>query len=741
MQQQPLTPTATPKPIRFRIHAQATHNNTNIGPCTISDEVFSASTTGSFCSLENKRLALPVRLSQVDHIDNVIIKLSAVQEAPTPLNVPGTTFACVNVLIGDYRDKLVENSKKQQQIKKKKKYSNSPETSIATRARLKYGHDDDTREIKRQAATIFEKQIARWRTGNIAFKLKASGLPKKKGKTKAGLTSFITSAGGALGQASTVQPTISDVVEIVLTLKTIMRTQQNTSSEELAKINIESDLKRMKKDRQNLTIVIAVVFSFLIVGAIFYPLVEGWTILDSLYFGVTTLTTVGYGDMGPTTNGSKIFTALYVFFGVAIVATLIGLATTFLIEAAALAADLDKKEKRELAMNDDSDDSDDSDDDDMEEDDGDMEEGGEKEGRPKDAVILAMENSGSSSIRSQKSTCLSRCIKRGTFFFHEFLPAFICCTIGILVMMYGQDATFVDAFYWSIVTGTTVGYGDISPSAPGTRAFALVYLFAAVITMGKALSAFGSLLEADDGHADALLNRKLDEKFLVSLDSDGTGEVSEFEYLSAMMVLLEYVEQDDIDNVMKAFRKLDTDGSGSLTVDDLVQSRKSNSVNNLQTDLRRPKKVFKDCDTNQNGSLERTEVRSALQMLGSTMNDEDFDAMFHTMDKDNDGNISYAEFKKVLYARIIYAAIDDDVNGSLDRDEIRESIEIILELTITDTEFEKLFKELDTDASGCVTFIEYKKHFHNPGLLKSQILVARQEDEGEKKIMSPYKVQ
>ena len=70
-------------------------------------------------------------------------------------------------------------------------------------------------------------------------------------------------------------------------------------------------------------------------------------------------------------------------------------------------------------------------------------------------------------------------------------------------------------------------------------------------------------------HESQLLNKKLDEKFLISLDQDGTGEVSEFEYLSAMLVLLEYVEQDDIDRVMNSFRKLDVDGSGSLTVDDL----------------------------------------------------------------------------------------------------------------------------------------------------------------------------
>lgn len=35
----------------------------------------------------------------------------------------------------------------------------------------------------------------------------------------------------------------------------------------------------------------------LLCGTLFYNYVEGWGILDSLYFSVTTLTTVGYGDL------------------------------------------------------------------------------------------------------------------------------------------------------------------------------------------------------------------------------------------------------------------------------------------------------------------------------------------------------------------------------------------------------------------------------------------------------------
>jgi hypothetical protein len=54
----------------------------------------------------------------------------------------------------------------------------------------------------------------------------------------------------------------------------------------------------------------------LLTGTIFYCLVEHWTFVDSLYFCVTTLTTVGFGNPAPTTDLGKLFTVFFVLSGV-----------------------------------------------------------------------------------------------------------------------------------------------------------------------------------------------------------------------------------------------------------------------------------------------------------------------------------------------------------------------------------------------------------------------------------------
>lgn len=60
------------------------------------------------------------------------------------------------------------------------------------------------------------------------------------------------------------------------------------------------------------------VFLMVFGGTFFYMLVEKWTFLDSLFFCVVTLSTVGYGNIVPVTVVGKIFTMGYIIVGISV---------------------------------------------------------------------------------------------------------------------------------------------------------------------------------------------------------------------------------------------------------------------------------------------------------------------------------------------------------------------------------------------------------------------------------------
>jgi len=66
--------------------------------------------------------------------------------------------------------------------------------------------------------------------------------------------------------------------------------------------------------------IVALVLLVLGIGTVFYHIVEKFTWLDSIYFCVVTLATVGYGDHTPQTGLGKVFTIFYIIIGIGIFA-------------------------------------------------------------------------------------------------------------------------------------------------------------------------------------------------------------------------------------------------------------------------------------------------------------------------------------------------------------------------------------------------------------------------------------
>ena len=66
-------------------------------------------------------------------------------------------------------------------------------------------------------------------------------------------------------------------------------------------------------DRYGDRILGGLVLLVLLIGTLAYSVIEGWSLVDSFYFSSVALTVVGFGDLRPSTDFSKIFTVFYIF--------------------------------------------------------------------------------------------------------------------------------------------------------------------------------------------------------------------------------------------------------------------------------------------------------------------------------------------------------------------------------------------------------------------------------------------
>lgn len=75
---------------------------------------------------------------------------------------------------------------------------------------------------------------------------------------------------------------------------------------------------KLKRLIKQFRLILAASLIYILTGSYFYHLIEDWRWIDSFYFSVVSLTTVGYGDISPVTDTGKIFTMFYLIFGIAI---------------------------------------------------------------------------------------------------------------------------------------------------------------------------------------------------------------------------------------------------------------------------------------------------------------------------------------------------------------------------------------------------------------------------------------
>lgn len=97
------------------------------------------------------------------------------------------------------------------------------------------------------------------------------------------------------------------------------------------------------------------------------------------------------------------------------------------------------------------------------------------------------------------SAYFARFYKRIKFFFeinglkYMIFASLSCIIAGGIAIHFVEGMTFFDGIWWSFVTATTVGYGDISPSTPAGRVIAAILMIVGIGLIGSLTSTLTAL--------------------------------------------------------------------------------------------------------------------------------------------------------------------------------------------------------------------------------------------------------
>lgn len=288
------------------------------------------------------------------------------------------------------------------------------------------------------------------------------------------------------------------------------------------------------------------VAAYLCAGVIIYSTVSGMTVIDALYFCVVTLTTVGYGDLSAHKADTKIFACLYILIGVA----LIGAFLSQLVEML-----LDSQEKLLLKVLEDFED---------------MTEPGSvnsNEERREDTGIMR------SSAAKRKQTQVK--VWSGIAWF------FLLVLAGTLMFMFGENLSLVDALYLTVVSASTVGYGDYHPDSIATKTFAILFLPLTTLLLGQIISDYTAMrVELNrEARQHRILYATITAADFAAMDSNNDNKVDKYEFLCRQLVAQEKVEQEWIDEIETRFAELDVDSDGALEHSDLTHSSRHVVIN------------------------------------------------------------------------------------------------------------------------------------------------------------------
>lgn len=279
----------------------------------------------------------------------------------------------------------------------------------------------------------------------------------------------------------------------------------------------ETALNEFWKNHTGSIISFLVVLTYYLVGLVYYKSAEGWDTITCLYFQTVTLTTVGYGDFYPTTPHARVFTIFYIFAGIIIVGRILNDFAQSILDYAEKQAKLSQSEGNLSVVH------------------HNTSHYAKKAAGPIIAILIVL--------------------LMGALFYHK-----------------NEGWDFGKAFYFCVVTTTTVGFGDTGLTKESSRIFAIFYILSSCIIVALSLGNIATTfleMSIDKKRTDAL-SRKLDFQFIRELDTGDSG-IDKISFLVAMLVNQGLVDKDrDVSPWLDKFDELDTKGSGVIDFDETI---------------------------------------------------------------------------------------------------------------------------------------------------------------------------
>ncbi|KAL5700416.1 serine/threonine protein kinase [Ranunculus cassubicifolius] len=147
----------------------------------------------------------------------------------------------------------------------------------------------------------------------------------------------------------------------------------------------------------------------------------------------------------------------------------------------------------------------------------------------------------------------------------------LCIGTGFVVLCFVEELDWVDSIYLSVMSVTTVGYGDRAFSTLPGRLFASFWLLFSTLAVARA---FLYLAEARiDKRQRRIIKwavqREITAQDVIAADVNNNGFISKADYVIYKLKEMGKISDKDILAICGQFNKLDHTNSGRITLPDL----------------------------------------------------------------------------------------------------------------------------------------------------------------------------